>query len=85
LFRFVSSLFHPFWVKGLKFGIYTDRGYWTCAGRPGSAEFEEVDAKTFVQWEVDYVKTDASLGKRWENVGERMERSLEVWCFTTQR
>ncbi|CAL1129504.1 unnamed protein product [Cladocopium goreaui] len=48
--------------KGLKFGIYTDRGYWTCAGRPGSAEFEEVDAKTFVQWEVDYVKTDSCNG-----------------------
>lgn len=69
-FRFVSSLFHPFWVKGLKFGIYTDRGYWTCAGRPGSAEFEEVDAKTFVQWEVDYVKTDALLGKCWGKDGK---------------
>ena len=77
----VLGLFHlhPFWMKqGLKFGIYTDRGYWTCAGRPGSAEFEEVDAKTFVQWEVDYVKTDASLGKHRGKDEERMKRSLEI-------
>ena len=28
--------------KGLKFGIYTDRGTNTCAKRPGSQGFEEV-------------------------------------------
>ena len=43
----------------MNFGIYTDRGYWTCEGRPGSAGFEEIDAKTFASWGVDYVKTDA--------------------------
>ena len=30
-----------------------------CEGRPGSAGFEEIDAKTFASWGVDYVKTDA--------------------------
>ena len=45
----------------MNFGIYTDRGYWTCEGRPGSAGFEEIDAKTFASWGVDYVKTDAWL------------------------
>ena len=33
--------------KGLKFGIYTDRGPKTCAGRPASAGYEGVDAQTF--------------------------------------
>ena len=46
-------------AKGMNFGIYTDRGYWTCEGRPGSAGFEEIDAKTFASWGVDYVKTDS--------------------------
>ena len=45
--------------KGLKFGIYTDRGSWTCAGRPGTYGWEVTDAKTFVSWGVDYVKTDS--------------------------
>mmetsp|Transcript_55096 Transcript_55096/g.128951 ORF Transcript_55096/g.128951 Transcript_55096/m.128951 type:complete len:427 (-) Transcript_55096:159-1439(-) len=44
--------------KGLKFGIYTDRGSETCAGRPGSLGFEELDAETFASWKVDYVKED---------------------------
>ena len=48
--------------KGLKFGIYMDRGRWTCAGRPGSQGYEEVDAKTFVSWGADYVKTDSCNG-----------------------
>merc|ERR1719389_1215657 len=43
---------------GLKFGIYTDRGSRTCQGRPGSLGFEELDARTFAEWEVDYVKED---------------------------
>ena len=44
--------------KGLKFGIYTDAGRKTCEGRPGSYGFEELDAKTYARWGVDYVKID---------------------------
>lgn len=42
--------------KGLRFGIYTDRGYKTCAGRPASSGWEGVDAATFASWGVDYLK-----------------------------
>ncbi len=44
--------------KGLKFGIYTDAGRQTCEGRPGSYQHEEIDAKTYASWGVDYVKVD---------------------------
>ena len=44
--------------KGLKFGIYTDAGRLTCQRRPGSYGHEELDAKTYAQWGVDYVKID---------------------------
>lgn len=44
--------------KGLQFGIYTDRGTKTCAGRPGSFGFEAVDAATYASWNVTYVKND---------------------------
>eukprot|EP00930_Biecheleria_cincta_P042421 TRINITY_DN29197_c0_g1_i1.p1 TRINITY_DN29197_c0_g1~~TRINITY_DN29197_c0_g1_i1.p1 ORF type:complete len:414 (-),score=71.19 TRINITY_DN29197_c0_g1_i1:9-1250(-) len=44
--------------RGFKFGIYTDRGSKTCAGRAGSLDHERMDAETFALWEVDYVKED---------------------------
>jgi len=44
--------------KGLKFGIYTDAGRKTCEGRPGTYQHEEIDARTYAEWGVDYVKED---------------------------
>ena len=44
--------------KGLKFGLYTDAGTRTCAGRPGSLGHEYQDARTYASWGVDYVKED---------------------------
>ena len=36
--------------KGLKFGLYSDAGTKTCAGRPGSLGYEEIDAQTYSDW-----------------------------------
>eukprot|EP00253_Pinus_taeda_P036629 PITA_36629 len=44
--------------KGLKLGIYSDAGYYTCQKQPGSLGHEEVDANTFAYWGVDYLKYD---------------------------
>jgi alpha-galactosidase len=44
--------------KGLKFGIYTCCGTKTCGGRPGSYGYEAIDAKTYAEWGVDYIKED---------------------------
>lgn len=54
--------------KGLKFGIYGDRGLRTCHHYNNSSQFpnsgsgsymkEERDAKTFASWGVDYLKYD---------------------------
>jgi alpha-galactosidase len=44
--------------KGLKFGIYSCAGTMTCAGRPGSLDYEDVDAADFAAWGVDYLKYD---------------------------
>ena len=44
--------------KGLKFGLYTDAGRQTCQRRPGTYGSEEIDARTFAEWGVDYVKED---------------------------
>lgn len=44
--------------RGLKFGIYSDVGIWTCAKRPGSQGHEYQDARQFARWGVDYLKYD---------------------------
>ncbi|KAK3872826.1 hypothetical protein Pcinc_022127 [Petrolisthes cinctipes] len=44
--------------RGLSFGIYEDYGNYTCAGYPGILGHLEIDAFTFAEWGVDYVKLD---------------------------
>ncbi|MCB1121730.1 MAG: glycoside hydrolase family 27 protein, partial [Verrucomicrobiae bacterium] len=44
--------------KGLKFGLYSDAGYKTCGGFPGSRGYEYQDARQYAAWGVDYLKYD---------------------------
>ncbi|MFZ4547425.1 MAG: glycoside hydrolase family 27 protein [Bacteroidales bacterium] len=44
--------------KGLKLGIYSDAAEYTCGGVTASYGFEELDAKTFADWGIDYLKYD---------------------------
>lgn len=43
---------------GFLFGMYSCAGVRTCAGYPSSFDHEFVDAKTFAEWGVDYLKYD---------------------------
>jgi len=43
---------------GLRAGIYSDAGYRTCGGYPGSYGHEEQDLETFDNWGFDYLKYD---------------------------
>jgi len=45
-------------LLGLKFGIYSDAGSKTCAGRPGGLGHEYQDARQYAAWGVDYLKYD---------------------------
>jgi len=45
-------------AKGLKLGIYSDAGWKTCGGKPGSRGYEYQDALTYAGWGVDYLKYD---------------------------
>lgn len=36
--------------KGLLYGLYSDAGFKTCQGRPGSLGYETVDANTYAKW-----------------------------------
>lgn len=44
--------------KGLKFGIYSSAGFKTCQAFPASLGMETVDANTYAEWGVDYLKYD---------------------------
>ncbi len=61
--------------KGLKFGIYSDAGTKTCAGRPGSRGHEYQDALQYAAWGVDYLKYD------WCNTGTANAQS----AYSTMR
>jgi alpha-galactosidase len=45
-------------ARGLAFGLYSGAGELSCAGRPASRGHETVDARTWAEWGVDYVKYD---------------------------
>ena len=49
--------------KGLKLGIYSDAGWETCGGHPGSRGHEFQDAQMYAKWGIDYLKYD------WCNTG----------------
>ncbi len=44
--------------RGLLFGIYSSAGTHTCEGLPASFGYEVVDAATFAEWGVDFLKYD---------------------------
>ena len=52
----------------LKFGLYTAYGNQTCLKRPGSMGHEALDARTFAEWGIDYLKSDMCPGLAPENL-----------------
>lgn len=73
--------------KGIKYALYTAESPTTCGGYPASANHEELDAKTFADWGVDYMKVDGcgpagyynhgyqAMGAALENSGRAIEYS----------
>lgn len=53
--KYLADYIHS---KGLKFGMYSCAGTKTCAGYPSSFDHEFVDAQTFADWGVDFLKYD---------------------------
>lgn len=51
----VSDQIHD---MGLMFGMYSSAGMYTCAQYPASLGHETIDAQTFADWGIDYLKYD---------------------------
>ena len=45
-------------AKGLKAGLYTSPGPWTCGGYVGAYQHEATDARKFAEWGFDFLKYD---------------------------
>lgn len=55
-FKALSDYMHE---RGLKFGMYNDIGTNLCAGAEvGTCGYEDVDAQTYIDWGVDFLKVD---------------------------
>jgi alpha-galactosidase len=68
--KYVADYIHS---KGLKFGIYSDGGTLTCAGRPGSRGYQFQDARQYAKWGVDFLKYD------WcNNKGQKAEAAYKT-------
>ncbi|MFI9011427.1 glycoside hydrolase family 27 protein [Actinosynnema sp. NPDC053489] len=67
--------------RGLKFGVYADAGSKTCAGYPGSLGHEQVDARGFAEWGVDFLKYDncnndgSPAAERYAKMGRALRES----------
>lgn len=64
---------------GMKLGIYSDAGKYTCQGKPGSQGYEYQDALQYARWEVDYLKYD------WCNTGNGDFQRKPQEAYTTMR
>jgi alpha-galactosidase len=53
--KYVADTLHG---MGMKFGMYSSAGIFTCGRFPGSLGFEQKDADLWASWDVDYLKYD---------------------------
>jgi alpha-galactosidase len=44
--------------KGLKYGLYSNRGFWTCQHFPSLLDNEVLDINTMAGWGIDFLKND---------------------------
>ena len=57
-FRDMKGLVDYVHSQGLKIGLYSSPGPWTCGGCVGSYQHEDQDAKQYGDWGFDYLKYD---------------------------
>lgn len=58
--KYVADQLHN---NNFLFGMYSSAGEYTCAGYPGSLGNEDIDAESFANWGVDYLKYDNCYNK----------------------
>ena len=65
--------------KGLKAGLYTSPGEWTCGGYVGAYQHEAQDARTFAGWGFDFLKYDwCSYNQNFRGGDPRLTNSVSL-------
>ena len=65
--------------KGLKAGLYTSPGPWTCGGYVGAYQHEAQDARTFAGWGFDFLKYDwCSYGQIFHGGDPRLTNTVSL-------
>jgi alpha-galactosidase len=76
----IDSLSEYVHSKGLKFGLYSDAGLYTCQKRPGSLHYEVQDAASYTEWKIDYLKYD-NCWSTVEPVQKRYQTVIPRWTI----
>jgi alpha-galactosidase len=67
---------------GLKAGLYSSPGPWTCGGCAGSWQHEEQDAQTYAKWGFDYLKYDWCSYGTIASGGNPNAKNIPMWGKT---
>lgn len=68
---------------GLKFGMYSSAGQFTCGKYAGSLGYEEIDAQTWASWGVDYIKCEFLKPEVRVDLHVLMTSNLQMTTATT--
>ena len=64
---------------GLKAGLYSSPGPWTCGGCTGSYQHEQQDAQTYAKWGFDYLKYDWCSYQSIAEGKDPTDKSIPSW------
>ena len=67
---------------GLKAGLYSSPGPWTCGGCAASWQHEEQDAQTYAKWGFDYLKYDWCSYGTIASGGDPNAKDIPLWGKT---
>ena len=67
---------------GLKIGLYSSPGPWTCGGCAASWQHEEQDAQTYAKWGFDYLKYDWCSYGTIASGGDPQAKDIPLWGKT---
>ncbi len=67
---------------GLKAGLYSSPGPWTCGGCAASWQHEEQDARTYAKWGFDYLKYDWCSYGTIASGGDPNAKDIPLWGKT---
>ena len=67
---------------GLKAGLYSSPGPWTCGGCTASWQHEQQDAETYAKWGFDYLKYDWCSYGEVASGGDPTAKNIPLWGKT---